>query len=116
MPETPEQIALSKRQQALSYQEELKRKRLYTVLGYSGVVVVTFFFIMILSGNMFSGILGIFGLRALRNDEAGIYADCSRPENRSSPYCQPKVSERDKEWKGMTQSKGSFVPFSLSSD
>lgn len=61
---------------------------------------------LIYGATYFAGILG------LTASEGGIYADCSKPENRSNPYCQPKESAADKDWRNL-RGKGQNVPFSL---
>lgn len=61
---------------------------------------------LIYSATYFAGILG------LTATEGGIYADCSKPENRSNPYCQPKESAVERDWKNL-RGKGQHVPFSL---
>lgn len=103
--------SLSKADEA--YQEELKRKKRATVITASVVGTCTLVLAIMLAGDYFSGILGFFGLRSLHNEQKGIYADCSKKENKNSPYCRPKVSQSDRDWKDMRDSKGRVVPFTL---
>jgi hypothetical protein len=61
---------------------------------------------LIYGATYFAGILGLTAA------EGGIYADCAKPENRSNPYCQPKESSSERDWKSL-RGKGQHVPFSL---
>ena len=65
---------------------------------------------------IFGGRLGIFdylGMQWMFNEERGVYADCSKPENRGVSYCQPKQSAVDRDWDEMSRGGGRAMPFTL---
>lgn len=100
----------------LAYAAEVRKRRVLNSLGYGSLAFLTLFLgLVFFGGERFSGLLRIFGLRAIENQEAGIYADCSREENRNIKYCRPQESEAGKTWKTIGHGKGSSK-FSLYGD
>ncbi len=79
---------------------ENQRAFILTVLFFIGASC------LIYGATYFAGILG------LTVEEGGIYADCSKRENRSNPYCRPKESDADRSWRNIG-GKGQHAPFSL---
>ena len=101
------------RERLLAFEREQKRRRAvnYATIGltcFAAVVLVILF-----SGNKFAPVLQAVGL-ASAYEEGGIYADCSKRENRNSPFCQGKESQKEREWRGLKRTGGRHIPFSLS--
>lgn len=99
-----------------AFEAELKRKQIVTYTGYSVVGVVFVIIIMVLSGDTFSGILGIIGLQGVYNPQSGVYADCSKPENKNVAYCRPKLSQAERDWKDLARGGKKSTPFTLHND
>ena len=97
-----------------AYEEELKRKKLLNRVYMAVTGIVTIVLIMVFSGDRFSGVLAVVGLRSAYNEEGGIYADCSKSENRNNPYCSKKESASERSWKVLTRGGGRAPQFSLS--
>lgn len=70
-------------------------------------------FIIVASSETLSNMLGFSWLRALHNEEAGVYTDCSLRENRGKAYCQPKTTAADRTWRDLGRAKGKMSPFTL---
>src|SRR5262249_46034333 len=91
-------------------------KKILTVGSYV-VAGVLLFFIVVASSETLSDMLGFSWLQALHHEEEGVYADCSKRENKDKPFCQPKTSEQDRDWRDLFHSKGGAThPFSLHND
>ncbi|MCO6432302.1 MAG: hypothetical protein J5J00_15720 [Deltaproteobacteria bacterium] len=95
------------------FKAELRKARLRTLLSLTLVFFSTLLLIMLTSGDRFDHILHYLGLRGVWNEEGGVYADCSKPQNRSIPYCQPKSNDTQKTWNGIEKSGGRYNPFTL---
>ena len=92
--------------------DELKRMIINGVY-LIGTLACAFLLFVIVSGGRFAWLMGGIGI-SFHNQEAGVYADCSKREDRNSPYCRPKASQSEVDWKGIAHTKGAPVPFSLS--
>ena len=84
--------------------------------AYLGVCLIAVLFLMMVSGERFSGFLQAIGLRAVYNEERGVYADCSDPSNRGNPFCERKETNADRSWSSMRKGGKGLTPFSLDSD
>lgn len=107
---------LAKLNKRLAYEQEVAKRRLFERVGYGVLAVVAVFLIMLFSGDRFARVLRFFGLQPIVTFGTGLYADCSRIENKDNPYCTKKVSPVDREWTEM-QHRGAgtkTAPFSLS--
>jgi len=71
------------------------------------VVGATFVFSLFAEGR-FASLMGNFGVSMI-NSEAGVYADCSKRENRDIPYCQPKEGRADRTWKDIKKGGSAFT-------
>jgi hypothetical protein len=98
------------------YRREIQFKRAVSIVSYIVLLFVTSILIMLVCGETFDPILRMIGLKGIYVREDGIYADCSRKENRGSPYCQPKLSQADKQWQALKDTGGRTTPFALSKD
>jgi hypothetical protein len=88
------------------YRTELRLRRLRTTVGLSIVGCIAIILTMAISGDQFDSFLRALGLRAIWNEERGVYADCSRSENKQVKFCQPKSGARDGEWKSLRGGEG----------
>jgi len=106
---------LAKQNKRQSYEQELAKRRLFERIGYGALTLVAVFLIMLFSGDRFARVLRFFGLQPIVTFGTGLYADCSRPENKDSPYCNKKSSPVDREWSEMQHrgAGGKAAPFSL---
>lgn len=75
--------------------------------GVMGLLLVGMMF-----GRQLEGVLNAVGLGFLYHPEGGVYADCSRAENKSNPYC---ISRRggDGAWRNLKDNRGGGTGFSL---
>ena len=81
----------------------------YTLAGFIGAL-----FLMMAGGPVFDPVLNVFGLSSLWTEKAGVYADCSKKENRHNRFCSGKALQRDQDWKHIRDlSGGKGVPFNL---
>ena len=103
---TPTEIAAKK----VAYEAEVRRKKFLAYTGYSVVGVVFVVLIMVLSG------MHILGLQGIYNAESGVYADCSKPENKGISYCQPKMSSSERSWRDLVTGGRRAAPFTLHND
>ena len=92
------------------YNQELRRKRHIAIGSGIGAAALAVAVIVYLSGRQ---VASMMGLGFLMHEEGGIYADCTKRENRNSPFCSQKDTKTDKDWKGLQRSGGRLVPFSL---
>lgn len=81
------------------YEAEVRAKRVQAALGYVLAALLTVLLFMVLSGDRFQVILRTLGLHGLYNPEKGVYADCSKPENRDVAFCNKKAPPVEHEWK-----------------
>jgi hypothetical protein len=105
--DTPEAVAARR-----AYEAELKRKKIINFTGLGVSIVAVIFICAIFASGRFSSFMGKFGIN-FTVSESGIYADCSKRENRNNSYCQPKESSSDMQWREVSSNKGKAVPFSL---
>jgi hypothetical protein len=82
------------------------RGNLYALAG--GVALLCF--LIALSTGMLTPVLRLFGLNIVTSAR-GVYADCSKPENKDIPYCQPREGKAARQWKNL--SHGNKSQFSL---
>ena len=108
------QKSFAQKKRILSLKERYFKRALDLVLGSLSILLVFFLFLLIF-GKRFS-ILDYLGLRGLFSEKAGVYADCASPQNRNSPYCEPKRYNADKAWETIKRSKGKPLPFNLYRD
>ncbi len=92
------------------YNQELRRKRQVAIGSGIGAAVLAIGVVMYLSGRQ---VAAMMGLDYLMHEQGGIYADCTKRENRSSPFCTQKDTKSDRDWKGLQRRGGKLVPFSL---
>ena len=90
--------------------EQLKSKILNWIFGIVSFLIVVLIYMMI-NGDKYRDILNAIGLGYF--EERGVYADCSRPENRNSPFCQRRESKADKEWTDLSKGKAGRSQFSI---
>ena len=83
------------------YQAELRRKKLLNIAYISGTLVIGVVLVSVLWGRSVSA----FVMDTVLHEGAGIYADCSRKENRNVSYCQAKETEDAKLWRSMKKGK-----------
>ena len=106
-----EQQLINQRQ--AEYKAGQKRRRQRFIVWSGLTVLFTTIFSMMLAGQAFAPVLNILGLKSLYVEEGGIYTDCSKPENRDVPFCQPKSGRAEQTWRSIGRN-GSGAPFSLS--
>ncbi len=89
-----------------------KREHLIRLGGWVFGIILALLLIAMMFGRQLQGVLNSLGLGFLYHEESGVYADCSRPENRSNPYCTSR-KRGDQGWRNLKDSKGSPNGFSL---
>jgi len=92
------------------YNQELRRKRHIAIGSGIGAAALAIAVVMYLSGRQ---VASMIGLDYLMHEGGGLYADCSKRENRDSPFCSQKDTKSDRDWKGIQRRGGKLVPFSL---
>ena len=98
-----------------SFEHEQKVKFIINVSGYSALSLAAILLFMIVAGDTFAPVLSIFGIKGIYNEERGVYADCSKPENSNNAFCSGRRSERaEKSWNSISRSGGPATQFSLS--
>jgi hypothetical protein len=90
-----------------AYDEFLKRQRKLNIIKVSVAVVATVMLVMVFAGNRFAYVFNSVGINIF-HEEGGVYADCSKRENKSNPYCQKKDSSSDKQWKNLSKGGSQF--------
>ena len=91
------------------YQRERRRSFILNAVGYILITVTLCLFIMIFSGGQaFDGLLSALGLPSLYHRESGIFADCSRRENRDNELCYPKPPLSNNAWGPSSDKSGAF--------
>ena len=93
---------------------EERRKLIFNVVGGTLIFFSSVTFGMLVSGDYFSGILGVFGLRGISNEEAGVYVDCSKAENKKSRYCTVSEKKSGSNFDAIRGAKNKGPAFSLS--
>ena len=91
-------------------------KWLIACASYLSLITVSSILIMLIFGETFDPILRKIGIKGVYVRIGGIYADCSQKENRESPFCQPKITKANKDWKSLGDSGGRTTTFQLSKD
>lgn len=94
--------------------ERYFKRSLDVILGAASIALFLFLFLLIFGKRL--PILDYLGLRTLFVEKSGVYADCSNPQNRNSPYCEPKRHNADKAWETISRTKGKPLPFNLYRD
>ena len=84
------------------------------ILGGFAILSLTLVILLIILGPRYPGVVEALGLDWLVNAQQGVYADCSRAENKNISYCRPKAQQGEKGWNELRRSNGKPVPFSLS--
>ncbi len=95
-----------------AYEAERQRKKVNNQIFYASTAALTLVLIVLFAGGYFDGIFAMTGMDNMFA-ERGIYADCSKRENRGNAYCQPKETQADKSWKNLVRSGGKPPPFGL---
>ena len=96
------------------FQNERRRKFAINAVGYTLSAIAAVLLVMIVAGPAFDPILNVIGLRSIWTDKGGVYADCSKRENRNNRFCSGKVAGKETEWKKIANSPGGkAVPFEL---
>lgn len=96
-----------------------QRLRLVKTLASSGILAVVFLVVFGLAlGGAFEGFLGLLGLTPFKNEARGLYADCTRPENRESRYCQSQSQSQSRrayenDWRQVANSGRGSAKFRL---
>lgn len=86
----------------------IARTASWSVAGILGVLVTA-----MVAAKYFPDTVRAIGLGFLVNEESGVYADCSKPQNRNNPYCRKRQSPREREWQGLGDKGGGSSGFSL---
>ena len=89
------------------YEDFLKRQRKINIIKVSVAFIGTIMLVMVFAGNRFAYVFNSVGLN-LFHEEGGVYADCSKRENKHNPYCQKNVSSTDKQWKTLSNGGAQF--------
>ncbi|MBX7143324.1 MAG: hypothetical protein K1X79_02625 [Oligoflexia bacterium] len=87
--------------------------RLVRIIGWSVAGLLGFFVAAMVGAKYFPETVRSIGLGFLVNEESGVYANCSKSQNRNNPYCRGKTSPREREWKGLGDRGGGSSAFSL---
>lgn len=90
----------------LSYQLELRRKKIIFGVSIGGTLFFALTVIGLVWGGRFASLLGSYV-----GTQTGVYADCSKKENRNISYCQAKDTDEDRTWRSMK--KGKSAAFTL---
>ena len=84
------------------------------IVGGFVMVSLTLVILLIILGPSYPGVIESLGLDWFVNAQQGVYADCSKAENKNVPYCRPKAQQGEQGWNELRRSNGKPVPFSLS--
>ncbi len=93
------------------YRAFMRRQRHLNILRALVAVAGFAIVVMLFAGNRFAWVFSSVGLSNVYHEEGGVYADCSKRENRNSPFCAKKENAADKNWKNLSQKS---APFNLS--
>lgn len=89
----------------------------YQLLGVCLALILTALIALMVGGDSLDGVRQALGLTTLRNEHRGVYADCSRAENRGNRFCNPEEyqpSRKSAPKGGIVQQRpGRDAPFSL---
>ena len=84
------------------------------IAAYSVAGIMAVFVIILMGGERFDPILRFLGLGFYA--PGGVYADCSKPQNKNNSFCNRSNTNNDREtssWRDLKNSKGGAA-FSLS--
>ena len=109
---TPKDEAI-RQAKLVELERERRRELIFNIVVGSLIFIFSAVFAMLVSGNYFSGILGFFGLESISNEERGVYADCSKPENQKIRYCQQPKDHGQPTLRSLSESKNKGSVFSL---
>jgi len=98
-------------QDKISLAEE-RRNKLWKIFYYCITAAFAVLLLVLMFGKRL-GILDYLGFSSFHSETTGVFADCSKSENRNNDYCQPKKSRTEKDWNELSRGKGKSVPFSL---
>ena len=93
-------------------ESSIRQERVIRIGGWALAALLGLLLVGMMFGRQLHGVLHTLGLDFLYNEEAGVYADCSKPENRSNPYCSSR-GKGDRNWRNLKDTKGSPSGFSL---
>ena len=85
------------------FEQEERRSRIVHIVEYTAVLIAGAFLILFLAGDYTYGFLEHFGINPLRNPKRGVYADCSRPENRDNDFCSSTNERVESRWRSIEQ-------------
>ena len=81
------------------FEAELKRKRRLAVLNTVAVLFLLFLVYLMLVASPSNPILRALGIRNFVREKGGLYADCSKRENKGKGFCDGISSTAEKNWK-----------------
>jgi hypothetical protein len=90
------------------YKAFVRRQRQLNILRATVAAIGFAVVVMLFAGNRFEWVFRSVGLTNIYHEETGVYADCSKRENRNSPFCAKKENAADKNWKSISQGAGPF--------
>ena len=103
-------LAQEAKQSLRRFESERRRERLRYTVSFSLVGAAALLLVMVVSGGAaFDAVLNAVGLPSLYNQEGGIFANCSLPENRDNDLCYPKQSVRGGSFGPAGNGKGGFT-------
>ena len=106
-------VAEARRNQAV-YRKTRLRTRILQVCGYSAVLCAGAALFFWLAGDFTNPLLARFGLRGISNRLTGVWADCSKPDNRGRGFCEGRASRSQHSWQEIKRrGTGQSAPFEL---
>ena len=108
MADTPAKNDLASRFGLSSSDMRIARVAGWSIACFMGILVIA-----MVAAKYYPDTVRAIGLGFLVNEESGVYADCSKAQNRSNPYCRKKQSPREREWRGLGDKGGGSSAFSL---
>ena len=90
------------------YHAYIRRQRQLNILRALVAVAGFAIVVMLFAGNRFAWVFNSVGLSNVYIEEGGVYADCSKRENKDSPFCAKKENAADKNWKNLSQRSAPF--------
>jgi len=100
-----------KDERLLRYEREKRRQHRFNLIGYTLVICAGMLLLMILAGDYTQSFLSYFGINTISNEQAGLYADCSLPENRGKGFCAGRKSAVETRWDRLERKESS--PFQI---
>ena len=96
------------------YEFEQRIKFITNTAGYTALSLIAALLLMLIGGPTFDPVLNLIGLHSIFTTEGGVYADCSKKENRNNRFCSGSAEPADESWKTIQHSSGGkAVPFNL---